>query len=124
MLRPVSAWFSFPENCGARVRESAAARAPRSDRELPDGAPLAVVELRSLQSILAARFWAPAGYRVTPVPDSRYPRSEEHTSELQSPVHLVCRLLLEKKKNKKISPRSFPCKDRCLRGSITPYLRT
>src|SRR5690348_17846425 len=29
-------------------------------------------------------------------------RSEEHTSELQSPVHLVCRLLLEKKKKKKI----------------------
>src|SRR5690348_18117632 len=29
-------------------------------------------------------------------------RSEEHTSELQSPVHLVCRLLLEKKKTKKI----------------------
>src|SRR5438876_4644362 len=28
-------------------------------------------------------------------------RSEEHTSELQSPVHLVCRLLLEKKKNRK-----------------------
>src|SRR5690348_3032736 len=28
-------------------------------------------------------------------------RSEEHTSELQSPVHLVCRLLLEKKKHKK-----------------------
>src|SRR5579863_2529112 len=28
------------------------------------------------------------------------PRSEEHTSELQSPVHLVCRLLLEKKKQK------------------------
>src|SRR5947208_12679032 len=27
-----------------------------------------------------------------------YPRSEEHTSELQSPDHLVCRLLLEKKK--------------------------
>src|SRR5438552_11256454 len=29
-------------------------------------------------------------------------RSEEHTSELQSPDHLVCRLLLEKKKKKKI----------------------
>src|SRR5258708_23192455 len=28
-----------------------------------------------------------------------YTRSEEHTSELQSPDHLVCRLLLEKKKN-------------------------
>src|SRR5690348_17391172 len=31
----------------------------------------------------------------------RRSRSEEHTSELQSPVHLVCRLLLEKKKKKK-----------------------
>src|SRR5258708_26485751 len=28
-------------------------------------------------------------------------RSEEHTSELQSPDHIVCRLLLEKKKNRK-----------------------
>src|SRR2546429_5186440 len=31
-------------------------------------------------------------------------RSEEHTSELQSRLHLVCRLLLEKKKNRKVSP--------------------
>src|SRR2546429_6047798 len=30
--------------------------------------------------------------------DSNKPRSEEHTSELQSRLHLVCRLLLEKKK--------------------------
>src|SRR5438552_8017449 len=30
---------------------------------------------------------------------ARAQRSEEHTSELQSPDHLVCRLLLEKKKN-------------------------
>src|SRR5256885_5406814 len=30
------------------------------------------------------------------------PRSEEHTSELQSPCNLVCRLLLEKKKKKNI----------------------
>src|SRR5690348_18488155 len=36
--------------------------------------------------------------RVAEVPDHRADRSEEHTSELQSPVHLVCRLLLEKKK--------------------------
>src|SRR2546429_6648043 len=34
---------------------------------------------------------------VTPM-SSRYFRSEEHTSELQSRLHLVCRLLLEKKK--------------------------
>src|SRR5690348_17906460 len=33
------------------------------------------------------------------VPNGRRARSEEHTSELQSPVHLVCRLLLEKKKD-------------------------
>src|SRR5687768_18366571 len=35
----------------------------------------------------------------SPVPDDA--RSEEHTSELQSRLHLVCRLLLEKKKIKK-----------------------
>src|SRR5256885_11644488 len=33
-------------------------------------------------------------------------RSEEHTSELQSPCNLVCRLLLEKKKKKKKSQRN------------------
>src|SRR5438876_4906582 len=42
-----------------------------------------------------------ADNRAPPPPDGRVlqVRSEEHTSELQSPVHLVCRLLLEKKKN-------------------------
>src|SRR5438876_5575072 len=34
-------------------------------------------------------------------------RSEEHTSELQSPVHLVCRLLLEKKNAPLLSQRLF-----------------
>src|SRR6266581_5443848 len=34
-------------------------------------------------------------------------RSEEHTSELQSPVHLVCRLLLEKKKKNRENKRSI-----------------
>src|SRR2546426_20765 len=38
----------------------------------------------------------------TRVSKSTVDRSEEHTSELQSPCNLVCRLLLEKKKNKKI----------------------
>src|SRR5690348_18036252 len=36
-----------------------------------------------------------------PCEGPRCGRSEEHTSELQSPVHLVCRLLLEKKNKKK-----------------------
>ena len=35
-------------------------------------------------------------------------RSEEHTSELQSPMYLVCRLLLEKKKKKKYVKKSTP----------------
>src|SRR2546422_4432518 len=34
------------------------------------------------------------------------PRSEEHTSELQSRLHLVCRLLLEKKKKKNTYTKS------------------
>src|SRR5258708_18111932 len=41
------------------------------------------------------------------------PRSEEHTSELQSPDHLVCRLLLEKKKK---APPDTP------RGPLRHYL--
>src|SRR2546426_10592618 len=36
-----------------------------------------------------------------PPPEPAQARSEEHTSELQSPCNLVCRLLLEKKKNNK-----------------------
>src|SRR5690348_12983917 len=40
-----------------------------------------------------------AGLKVNLIrADAECTRSEEHTSELQSPVHLVCRLLLEKKK--------------------------
>src|SRR6266446_209159 len=45
-----------------------------------------------------------------PPENSRTERSEEHTSELQSPCNLVCRLLLEKKKNfgsrRRASPKS------------------
>src|SRR5690554_7701694 len=39
---------------------------------------------------------------VAPMEDVEEQRSEEHTSELQSRPHLVCRLLLEKKKKKDI----------------------
>src|SRR5256885_5900460 len=41
-------------------------------------------------------------------------RSEEHTSELQSPCNLVCRLLLEKKKNIKQSTNLVHCNDSAL----------
>src|ERR1022692_1941428 len=47
-------------------------------------------------------------------------RSEEHTSELQSPCNLVCRLLLEKKKNATPleSRLSFPCSARNCRSGL------
>src|SRR5574341_2358589 len=41
---------------------------------------------------------APERAARTPAPSARKRGSEEHTSELQSPTNLVCRLLLEKKK--------------------------
>src|SRR5438876_6751448 len=46
---------------------------------------------------------AKSEWRLRTATAGRRRRSEEHTSELQSPVHLVCRLLLEKKKKKKIN---------------------
>src|SRR5947208_4650061 len=42
---------------------------------------------------------------------SRAGRSEEHTSELQSPDHLVCRLLLEKKKKKSNNHEDYMIKE-------------
>src|SRR5256885_8417957 len=45
---------------------------------------------------------APVCMNVSLAPPSR--RSEEHTSELQSPCNLVCRLLLEKKKKEEYEP--------------------
>src|SRR2546426_4226595 len=57
------------------------------------------IERRQRESKSSARVPVPCGPgngrdQATPV------RSEEHTSELQSPCNLVCRLLLEKKKKK------------------------
>src|SRR5947208_5109522 len=52
----------------------------------------------------------------------KFGRSEEHTSELQSPDHLVCRLLLEKKKElscfrRRRHPRSRSPAGRCWRST-------
>src|SRR5687768_17634559 len=50
------------------------------------------------------------GYGDSTNPSRATPRSEEHTSELQSRLHLVCRLLLEKKKRKAntLTPQKRP----------------
>src|SRR5438552_14896464 len=52
--------------------------------------------------------WALAGEKRSRPWKVRETRSEEHTSELQSPDHLVCRLLLEKKKKKNESKNKRP----------------
>src|SRR5256885_12731436 len=53
--------------------------------------------------------------RPTPSPSRPAARSEEHTSELQSPCNLVCRLLLEKKKKRYTSAQHShsPIAHRC-----------
>src|SRR5437762_10724539 len=57
------------------------------------------------RSIVPSWRLAPAHRAVRREP----PRSEEHTSELQSPMYLVCRLLLEKKKkHNEINPTQKP----------------
>src|SRR2546430_5721959 len=48
-------------------------------------------------------------------------RSEEHTSELQSQSNLVCRLLLEKKKDKKNNNRLIPTRI-CPHHTFHPYV--
>src|SRR2546422_6783597 len=58
---------------------------------LHDALPISRGHQRAVHQSRCARGVLPAPVR----------RSEEHTSELQSRLHLVCRLLLEKKKNQK-----------------------
>src|SRR5687768_17779937 len=52
------------------------------------------------RSTASSMFRATTCWKSASAPRRKH-RSEEHTSELQSRLHLVCRLLLEKKKNKK-----------------------
>src|SRR5207248_8391603 len=77
-------------------------RAPRLYRILTEsasGRPLDVMDWVNAYALAVNEENAAGGRVVTA-------RSEEHTSELQSPYDLVCRLLLEKKKKKQISASS------------------
>src|SRR2546427_7976932 len=53
-----------------------------------------------------------AGWFAT-IPTGRPPRSEEHTSELQSQSNLVCRLLLEKKKKRRKEAKALQHNPHC-----------
>src|SRR5205085_10306241 len=68
------------------------------DRQVPADAFLSCWDGASEQTLDAAL--ARPARRCIEAPDAPRQRSEEHTSELQSQSNLVCRLLLEKKKNK------------------------
>src|SRR2546422_7862315 len=83
----------FPYTTLFRSRRPLPTQSPRADL-LSDATPLNVGHINQL---LIALF--PAGSL----------RSEEHTSELQSRLHLVCRLLLEKKKKKTKAGTSCMC---------------
>src|SRR5882762_9033628 len=74
------------------------ARAGSARRFLPEGGPLPT----SSAAAAAPRPCRAPGSPGPPCPPAPCtpPRSEEHTSELQSHLNLVCRLLLEKKKKK------------------------
>src|SRR5688572_32096782 len=64
------------------------------DRPLPGGG---VGPFHPVGEVLAAEPELPRHADPSPADDTSRPRSEEHTSELQSQSNLVCRLLLEKK---------------------------
>src|SRR6266550_7530547 len=63
--------------------------------------------------------WPP---RIAPRDAPRTRRSEEHTSELQSRLHLVCRLLLEKKKKKQHPPSNITAKTKDTNKSKSPNI--
>src|SRR3989449_4288228 len=90
----------------AAVHEDAAGIDLRSGREGGVGGIGRGVHARLARPAVAAAVPGIVGdqerrFRRLKLPQDRPDRSEEHTSELQSRLHLVCRLLLEKKKKKK-----------------------
>src|SRR5687768_18070107 len=73
------------------------------------------------QAVLTGTFDASTRFRASK--DGHESRSEEHTSELQSRLHLVCRLLLEKKKKNTRKLRDSQDKPRT-RTTTRPPLST
>src|SRR3712207_6938278 len=61
------------------------------------------------RGLVSADASSPTSSAMSAGPAPPAPRSEEHTSELQSRQYLVCRLLLEKKKYKLYSPSTSLC---------------
>src|SRR2546426_8639583 len=85
----------------ARAAPRVRGRLARHGDELPGVGPITQRELQ--HAVYARNAHLAVGDRRAEGVSTRSPRSEEHTSELQSPCNLVCRLLLEKKKTKIIA---------------------
>src|SRR2546422_8602985 len=86
-------------------RSGADPRPAREQHEVPQRHPLMPRIRPGLVHHPRDRHVILTGERLHGVDHHRIARSEEHTSELQSRLHLVCRLLLEKKKNKQTTLR-------------------
>src|SRR5256885_3913114 len=84
---PRSTLFPYTTLFRSHSRSPRCSGAPRRPRQCPPAPPCAPA----------------APCRPAPAPRASPCRSEEHTSELQSPCNLVCRLLLEKKKTVKLT---------------------
>src|SRR5207244_12643073 len=84
--------YAMPMLMTSRVKSSSIGPSPNQcSARASTFPPLSTITgIPSLSPMIAAKGVGSAGYMTI--------RSEEHTSELQSPDHLVCRLLLEKKK--------------------------
>src|SRR5688572_31218612 len=89
-LFPYTTLFRSREGRGPRLRATGLALSRRRVLRLHPGSAL------GLHGLQAEREWRRGPVHAAGLPD----RSEEHTSELQSQSNLVCRLLLEKKKQK------------------------
>src|SRR5437763_7518219 len=100
-VRPEDIWWSsFSRTIGKLGATYRQMPLPPHIKDMLDAA-YEMIEKQTFNSKMADREKALEAYnlRTRQVRDA-IPRSEEHTSELQSPMYLVCRLLLEKKKYK------------------------
>src|SRR3712207_8449376 len=92
---PRSTLFPYPTLFRSTLRVATIGEPPHLDEHQSTAELIAVVSYCMYEGL----FTYDAQYQAIPELVETHTRSEEHTSELQSRQYLVCRLLLEKKKN-------------------------
>src|SRR3989442_2393395 len=101
LVYPISSLFFFNDTATTEIYTLS----------LHDALPIFLTELDGGMSNPA---YAETKQSLLDLIDNLSVRSEEHTSELQSRPHLVCRLLLEKKKSTTVTYLSLSCSRRCM----------